>query len=178
MKKVLVVLGSARPGRAADNVAKIVSEELTKLNIEPVIADLKEIDLPFFNDALTPSDDNFEIHNESAKKWSQMVKDSNGVVFLTPEYNHGTSAILKNAIDWLYAEWENKPTALVGYGWSGAPFSIAGLSETLRHIKSNFQPSTAGLSFTKSIELDGSGKNTEAHEIVRPTLEELVKALG
>jgi NAD(P)H-dependent FMN reductase len=177
MKKVLVVIGSARQGRSADGVAKLVSSELTAMNVEPVMADLKEINLPFFDDSNTPSSENYIPSSQNAQKWTQMVADADGIIFLTPEYNHGTSAIIKNAIDWVYAPFENKPVSLIGYGWGGAPFAIASLTETLNHVKTNLQPTTASLFFMKNIGVDGAAMEDSATTI-KPTLAELVTTLA
>ena len=174
MKKILVVIGSAREGRAADKVAKLVSDELTALGAEPVLADLAQINIPFFTAAVAPASENYTITDPAAAKWSTMVKESDGVVLLTPEYNHGTSAILKNAIDWLAAEWIEKPVGVIGYGWSGATYAIPSVVESMKHLKSAVVPETGSLFFMKTIGVDGESMGDEAKAAVEPVLKALV----
>jgi len=178
MKKILVVIGSARKGRAADGVAKLVSGVITELGAEAVLADLKNINLPFLDEPLTPSEDDFAPNIDSYNIWSKLVSESDGIVFLTPEYNHGTSGILKNAIDWLYKELQDKPVTLVGYGWSGAPFAISNLSETLVHMKTKQpMPAVTKLCFMKDIDVNGAPIGENATSVIKATISELVNTI-
>ena len=174
MKKILVVIGSAREGRAADKVAKFITDELTTLGAEPTIADLSALKLPFFNNPMAPASEEFSTTEESVLAWGKMVKESDGVVLLTPEYNHGTSALLKNGIDWLFSEWVAKPVTVVGYGWSGATFAIPSVVESMKHLKAAVQEDTASLFFMKSIGLNGEPMGDEAKNMVEPVLKALV----
>jgi NAD(P)H-dependent FMN reductase len=174
MKKILVVIGSARPGRAADKVAQFVADEVTALGAEPVIADLQKINLPFFNNPLPPASEGYTTNEPSVLAWSEMVKSSDGVILLTPEYNHGTSGILKNAVDWLFSEWVEKPVAIIGYGWSGATFAIPSLSESMRHLKAAVQEDSSSLFFMKSIGTDGEPIGDEAKIAVEPAIKALI----
>jgi NAD(P)H-dependent FMN reductase len=174
MKKILVVIGSAREGRAADKVAKLVIDELTTFGAEPVVADLKKIGMPFFNNPTAPAAENFSTAEPSVLAWSKMVKESDAIVLITPEYNHGPSALLKNAIDWLNAEWVAKPVALVGYGWSGGTYAIPSVRESVSFLKAAVQEETASLFFMKSIGLDGEPIGDEAKIMLEPVLKTLV----
>jgi NAD(P)H-dependent FMN reductase len=117
MKKIMVVIGSARQGRAADKIVQLVSNELAKHpDLKVDIADLKEVGLPFYDHPLPPSMPGFEYQTPETKQWGERVAANDGFIFLTPEYNHSTSAILKNAIDWVYTGWNNKPVAFVSWG--------------------------------------------------------------
>jgi NAD(P)H-dependent FMN reductase len=175
MKKVLVVIGSAREGRAATKVADFVAAELTALGAEPTMADLAQLNMPFFNNAKAPASEDFSTAEPSVLAWSKMVKESDAVVILTPEYNHGTSAILKNAIDWLFGEWVEKPVQVIGYGWSGGTFAIANVTESLTHLKAAVQRDSASLFFMKSIGLDGEPMGDEAKLMLEPVLKELLE---
>jgi NAD(P)H-dependent FMN reductase len=148
MKKILVVIGSAREGRAADKVAKLVADELTALGAEPTMADLQKIGMPFFNNATAPASETYVPTEPSVIAWSNMVKESDAVVLLTPEYNHGTSAILKNAID--------------------------SLGSSMTHLKAVMQEDTASLFFMKSIGLDGEAMGDEAKTMIQPLMKTLV----
>lgn len=178
MKKVLVVMGSARVGRSVEKIASLVRDELVGLGVEPVVVDLKALNLPFFDDAATPSSENFVPSNDAAKEWTASVDSADGVILLTPEYNHGTSAILKNAIDWVYTPWQGKPVSIIGYGWGGASFAVANLKESMSHLKSTVLPTTGSLYFMKNVGVDGSPADDETAKAVSATLAELVTTLG
>lgn len=117
MKKVMVIVGSVRKNRTADKVLPLVKAELQKHpKLEVDFADLKDIELPFFNDALSPSNPDFTYTTRETADWAKRVGAADGFIFLTPEYNYSTSAVLKNAIDWVYQGWQHKPVAYVSWG--------------------------------------------------------------
>lgn len=156
MTNVLVVLGSAREGRVSAAVAEYVTEEITKREgFTATVADLKAIDMPFFDNPRTPSDPEYEITNENVKNWQKLVQDHDAVLFLTPEYNHGVSPIQKNAIDSLFADWEGKKVSLVAYNW-GTTFAVDQLTETLTFLKTDFKSEITHLAFMQQIGVDGS----------------------
>ena len=100
-----------------------------------------------------PSDGHY-VH-EHTRNWAAIVEGLDAVVFVMPEYNRGYSAGLKNAIDYLYAEWAGKPVACVGYGWSGAQYARAALRQTLDRI-GMVVVDGAALHFEKTLDLDGT----------------------
>jgi NAD(P)H-dependent FMN reductase len=115
--KVLFIIGSVREGRAAAYVSKWVIGRLKQdSDIELDVADLKEVNLPFFNEAVTPDTPNVRFKNDVGNTWAKRVDKADAYVMLTPEYNHGTSAVLKNAIDWVYWGWLGKPVGFISYG--------------------------------------------------------------
>jgi len=121
--KIGVIVGSTRPTRAGRQVADWFMDEVKNTpDVEFVLLDLKEIDLPFLNEPGLPAQADYK--NESTKKWSDMVEPLDGFVLVTPEYNHAVAAPLKNALDILYNEWNRKPVAFVGYGALGAARAI------------------------------------------------------
>ena len=162
MTKVLVVIGSARKGRVADVIAGYVKDEIAKHNgVEATIADLKEFELPFFDNELIPSNPQYTIDNENVKKWQSTVGSSDVVVLLTPEYNRGLSAIQKNAIDWLKDEWEDKKIAIIGYNW-GKTIALDNLRAVLDNLKSDVIEPITHLRFMQEINPDGSFIDEEA----------------
>ena len=102
------------------------------------------------------------------------MKESDGVVLITPEYNRGTTALMKNAIDWLGVEWLQKPVAIIGYGWGGGSLAIANIIQSMAQLKAATLADTASLFFTKSIGLDGEPIGDEAKKAVEPVLTALV----
>lgn len=113
---VKIILGSTRENRFSDKVGNWVWEQTKKhQNVEPEILDLKEYNLPFYDETK---------NNESVKIFSQKIESTDGFIIIAPEYNHSFPAVLKNALDWCYEEWNYKPIAFVGYGSVGAARSI------------------------------------------------------
>ena len=157
MSEVLIVIGSARPGRVAGKVAEYVKSDLaSREGVNVKIADLKEIDLPFFDNENAPASPDYEITNPNAIAWSEMVTAADAIVFITPEYNHTLSAIEKNALDTLATQWVEKPVTAVAYGWTGGSLAVATLREVLGHLKADVKPSISQLGFMKDLNPDGS----------------------
>lgn len=172
MKKVLVVIGSARKGRVADKVTALVNSDLgTRQNITIETVDLAELNLPFFDDEYAPSNPDYRINDERVQKWSDLVSGSDVVVLVTPEYNHNLSAIEKNAIDSLFVEWNDKPVIIVSYGWSGGSKALAAIRELAPVVKLDLK-SSAELYFMKDLQVDGSViENSEAIDKITTALD-------
>jgi NAD(P)H-dependent FMN reductase len=118
MLKIAVVTGSTRPGRNNEVVAKWAYELARKrADAEYELVDIQSYDLPLLDEPVPPSLDKYS--KPHTKAWAAKMGSFDGYVFVTPEYNHGTSAALKNAIDYLYKEWNNKAAGFVGYGSAG-----------------------------------------------------------
>lgn len=134
MVKIAIIIGSTRATRFADKPADwlrgIVSQ---RSDADYEFVDLRDFPLPFFDEvasnAYAPS------QNEVAVRWQHKVAEFDGYIFLTAEYNHAPTAVLKNALDYAYPEWNKKPAAFVGYGSVGAARAI----EQLRQIAVELQ---------------------------------------
>lgn len=179
MANILVVTGSVRPNSANEKVVPIVVEQLKAKGAEVTVADLKELTLPFFDSPLAPSNPDFAPTNENVLKWTEMVGNADGVVFVTPEYNHTMAPVQLNAIDWIGKEWIGKPIALVGYGWtSGAGQSHATAREALAvNLKAKVGDTQANLFFTKDLNPDGSLLDeTAVRAKIDASIEELLSA--
>jgi len=131
--KIAIIVGSTRPGRVGRGVADWVVEQTKSREASYELIDLAEVNLPFLDEAVPPSMGQYQ--NEHTKRWAEKIAPFDGFIFVTPEYNHSTSAALKNAIDFIYAEWNNKAAAFVGYGSLGGARAI----EHLRAIASELQ---------------------------------------
>ena len=117
MSKIQIILGSTRQGRNGDKVAAWVMKELVAIpGAEYELLDLRDYPLPFYNEATSPASAPGQFTNEDVRKWSEKIKEGAGYIIVTPEYNHGYPAVLKNALDYLYTEWVGKPVGFVGYG--------------------------------------------------------------
>lgn len=135
--KLMLINGSVREGRVSDKVqawALGVLKQDNDLDID--VADLKEVDLPFFNEATTPSMAHDQFQNPKANAWAQRVRAAEAFIFITPEYNHGPSAVMKNAIDWLYDSWHYKPVGFISYGGLAAGTrAVQQLKQNILHVK-------------------------------------------
>lgn len=179
MKNILVVTGSVRVERAADRILELVKKELVgRDDVEVTVADLRELKLPLFDAPVPPSNEAFEIRYDNVKQWQNLVKRADGVILITPEYNASTSAALKNAIDWLYSEWQNKPVTVVGYGWHGAASARRHLSDILERLRAVEVTPATGLTFTSTINMDGSALDeVEVGKQLTATLDALFACL-
>lgn len=163
MSNILVVIGSARTGRVADKVADYVMAEIeSREGVTATIADLATLNLPFYNNEQPAMSPDHVQTDENVAAWSKLVADSDSVLFITPEYNHTLTAIQKNALDWLFSEWNDKPVSAVAYGWTGGSLAVATLREVLTNVKAEIGQDMAQLGFMKDINPDGSLLNEES----------------
>jgi NAD(P)H-dependent FMN reductase len=157
MPTILVVTGSVRPNSVNQKIVPVVVEELEKQGATARIADLKELNLPFFDDENAPASPEFAPTHESVKVWTALVAEADGVVFVTPEYNHMLSPVQTNAIDWVGKEWSQKPVAFVGYGWGGAQQAHAVARGAMgQELQAKLVDTQTNLFFTKDINPDGT----------------------
>lgn len=132
--RIAVILGSTRPGRNGKAVADWVLQQAQgRPGASYELVDLADYPLPHLDEPLPPSLGQYA--GEHTKAWAEKIASYDGFVFVTPEYNHSTSGVLKNALDYLYAEWNNKAAAFVGYGAVGGARAV----EALRTIVSELQ---------------------------------------
>jgi NAD(P)H-dependent FMN reductase len=130
MLKIAIITGSTRPGRNNEAVAKWVHQLAQKRNdADYELVDIQAFDLPLLDEPVPPSMGKYS--KPHTKAWAAKIAPMDGFVFVTPEYNHGTSAALKNAIDFLYAEWNNKAAAFVSYGSAGGARAVEQLRLSL-----------------------------------------------
>lgn len=135
--RVAIILGSTRPGRNGEAVAKWVYEIAKKRpDAEMEYVDIKEFNLPFLDEQIPPSRGQYT--KEHTKKWSAKIDSFDAFVFVAAEYNHGIPGALKNTIDFLYKEWNNKVAGFVGYGSAGGVRSV----EQLRLVMAELQVAT------------------------------------
>jgi NAD(P)H-dependent FMN reductase len=134
MSRIGIILGSTRPNRNGEQVAKWVYDIASqRTDAEFELVDLRDYPLPHLDEPLPPSMGQYQ--NEHTRQWADKIASFDGFVFVTPEYNHSTSGVLKNAIDYLYAEWNNKAVGFVSYGGVGG----ARAAEHLRLIAGELQ---------------------------------------
>ncbi|MDQ1575557.1 MAG: hypothetical protein QOH55_707 [Microbacteriaceae bacterium] len=126
--KIAVIIGSTRPGRNGEQVAKWVHETASRrTDAEFELVDLLDFKLPHLDEAMPASLGQYA--NAHTQAWAAKVAEFDGYIFVTPEYNHSTSGALKNALDFVYGEWNNKAAGFVSYGAS------AGGSRAVEHLR-------------------------------------------
>lgn len=149
--RIAVILGSTRPGRNGEAVAKWVLEQARDRPASYELVDLADFPLPHLDEAAPPMMGMYA--HDHTKAWAATIAQFDGFVFVSPEYNRSTSGVLKNAIDYLYKEWNNKAAAFVSYGTLGGARAI----EHLRGISSELQIADIRqqLSFLLSTDFEG-----------------------
>ncbi len=123
MIKTAIVIGSTRPGRKAEAVARWVYDIAKKRgDAEFEVVDIKDFNLPLLDEPRSPMMGQYS--QPHTKAWAAKIASFDAFVFVTPEYNHSTSGALKNALDFLYREWNNKAAGFVGYGGAGGTRAV------------------------------------------------------
>lgn len=134
MTKVAIIVGSTRPGRNAEAVASWVHDiACRRQDATFELVDIKDFNLPLLDEPVPPSMGQYS--HAHTKAWAEKIASFDAYVFVTPEYNHAPSGALKNAIDYLYREWNNKAAGFVGYGSAGGTRAV----EQLRLVMGELQ---------------------------------------
>jgi NAD(P)H-dependent FMN reductase len=134
MLDIAIILGSTRPGRNGEAVAHWVHEiAQERQDARTELVDIAQFDLPLLDEPIPPSQGQYS--KAHTKAWSEKISGFDAFVFVTPEYNHGTSGALKNAIDFLYAEWNDKVAGFVGYGSAGGVRAVEQLRLVMAELK-------------------------------------------
>ena len=121
--KIAIVVGSTREGRFADNPANWIYElARQRSDIEVELVDLRDYPMPLFDEPASPAW--VPSKSEVAQKWQKKVEQFDGFVFTAAEYNRGPTAVLKNALDYAYPQWNKKAAAFVGYGGVGGARAV------------------------------------------------------
>ncbi len=149
--KIGVIVGSTRPGRFADHPAKwIKALAEARGDLEVELLDLRDYPMPFFDEAMSPAYGPSK--NEVAQRWQKKIDSLDGYIATAAEYNRGPTAVLKNALDYGYKEWNRKPIAFVGYGGVGGARAIEQLR--LHAIELQMAPIRAAVHIQIPVYLD------------------------
>ena len=134
MLNVGIIIGSTRPGRKAEVVARWVYDIAAKRGDASFeVVDIADFDLPLLDEAVPPSMNQYS--KPHTKAWAAKIATFDAFVFVTPEYNHSMSGALKNAIDFLFREWNDKAAGFVGYGGVGGVRAVEQLRLVMGEIK-------------------------------------------
>ena len=137
MTVISVIVGSTREGRFSEKPARWISQHLQKRpGVDARLLDLRDFPMPFFDQPLTPAwPGRAAFEHEVVREWTAAIGASDGFVIVTPEYNYGPAAVLKNAIDWVYPEWHRKAACFVSYGSAAGVRSVQQLREIMIELQ-------------------------------------------
>jgi NAD(P)H-dependent FMN reductase len=134
MLRIGIITGSTRPNRKSLDVAQWVLETAAKRgDAEYELVDIRDFELPLLDEPAPPIMGNYQ--QPHTRRWAAKIASLDGFVFVTPEYNHGIPAALKNAIDFLFAEWNNKAAGFVSYGSAGGARAVEHLRLVLAEVR-------------------------------------------
>jgi NAD(P)H-dependent FMN reductase len=163
MLRVGIIVGSTRPGRKAAAVAKWAYDILkSRKDAEFEVVDIEDYELPLLDEPVPPSMRQYS--KPHTKTWSAKINSLDAYIFVSPEYNHGISAALKNAIDFLFHEWNNKAAGFVGYGSAGGVRAVESLRLVMGEIKVADVRAQVMLSLHTDFENYSTFKPHEHHE--------------
>ena len=144
MLKIKVILGSTRQQRFGEQPAKWITEKAKAKGLDVELLDLRDYPLPFFEESASPSSKKEPYANPVVVKWTAKIAEADAFIIVTPEYNHGTSGVLKNAIDYVGSEWNKKAVGFVAYGTVGGARAV----EHLRQVFPELQAATVRVAVT------------------------------
>lgn len=121
--KIQIILGSTRPGRLGEQVAKWAEKSLQDFkDTEFELVDITDYNLPLLDEPMPPMMGQYT--KDHTKKWSAKIAEADGYIFVTPEYNHSIPGAFKNAVDFLNHEWRNKAIGFISYGSAGGSRAV------------------------------------------------------
>jgi NAD(P)H-dependent FMN reductase len=134
--RIQVILASTRPGRFGEKPAAWLMDRLSKrTDLDAELVDLRDHPLPIFDQPVPPTHTLRDYPNETIARWGRTIDEADGFIVVTPEYNHGYPASLKNTLDFIFPELGRKPITFVGYGNVGGARAI----EQLRLVAVEFE---------------------------------------
>lgn len=134
--KIAVILGSTRQGRFSEQPGVWIKKKASALpSVNVRLIDLRDYPMPFFNESESPADAKKPYDNLAVKKFAKQIAWAEAFIIITPEYNHGYPAVLKNALDYLYKEWNYKPVGFVAYGGAAGARSVEQLKPVVIQLK-------------------------------------------
>lgn len=151
-----IVIGSTRQGRFSERAAvwfHQIARRRTDLSVE--LIDLRDYPLPFFDEQASPA----WVPPKVAERWAAKLAELDGIVFVTPEYNHGYGAVLKNALDYAFQQFNRKPAAFVGYGGAGAARAIEQLRLVAIELQMAPTPKSVNIGMAEFFSIWQQGKD-------------------
>ena len=177
MLKIAIILGSTRPGRIGEGVANWAFEVASKrTDAEFELVDIADYDLPLLDEPVPPSLGQYS--KEHTKRWAAKIDSFDGFVFVTSEYNHGIPGALKNALDFIFKEWNNKSAGFVSYGSAYGARAVESLRLVMGELMIADVRQQVLLSLFTDFENYSVFKPAERHETALNTVIDQVVAWG
>jgi NAD(P)H-dependent FMN reductase len=172
-----IILGSTRPNRKGEAVGQWVHAlAATRDDADFELVDVKDFNLPLLDEPIPPSQGKYS--QPHTKKWAATIDSFDAFVFVTPEYNHSTSGALKNAIDFLYKEWNNKAAGFVSYGSAGGVRAVEHLRLIMAELQVADVRAQVALSLATDFENYSTFKPAPQHERTLKQMLDQVLAWG
>ncbi len=171
-----IIVGSTRQNRFSEKPAEWVSNTVKGMpGVTREVIDLRDYPMPFFDELVSPAMSKEPYTNEAVLRFQAKIKEADAFIIVTPEYNHGYPAVLKNAMDYVYHEWNNKPIAFISYGSVGGARSI----EQLRLVAVELQmaPIRSAINIPWPILVAVRETGTQALEPFKGSLDNLITQL-
>ncbi|KAI8984086.1 NADPH-dependent FMN reductase [Mycotypha africana] len=161
-----VIIGSTRPNRIADQIAQLLMQTIDKakhptLNFE--VIDLANWNLPLCNEPVIPALAEQRYTYELTRQWSAKINSKQAFIFITPEYNWGYPASLKNALDYLCKEWHDKPAMIVSYAYTGGEKAAAQLSQVLQGLRMGVVDTMPAIYLSHDMFIESTNKIKETY---------------
>lgn len=171
-KTIHLLIASTREGRVGPAIADWVQQQIKdKFDAEVKIIDLYDEKLPFFNNSVSPM--RMPDNTPHGQAWAKKIKDVERMIIITPEYNRSMPASLKNALDYLWEEWHNLPTAIISYGHiDGGARAAMHLKDTLGWLKVNRIENELNIPLTVEM-LNEKGQLKDHHQAFKTHAKEL-----
>lgn len=161
--KLQVIIGTTRPNRVTERVAKWVANEAKLMEDTTVeLVDLADYNIPFLDEPMSPRYNPNRQINAEAGKWVAKLAEGDAYIFATPEYNHSISGVLKNALDYVTSELVKKPATAVGHGTVGGARAIMHLKEILSESQAAIIP--------KAVAFAGAGQSLDESGVLDETI--------
>ncbi len=161
--KVGIIVGSTREGRSSDRAAKWVAAAVANLDgVEAEILDLRDYNLPMFNEAVSPQYNPDRKPAGAVKQWLEALARQDALIIVTPEYNRSIPAVLKNAIDYIAYELDRKPVGIVAHGSSNG-------AQAVSHLR-GIIPGALGVTVPRAVYLPIAGHAFDENGVLRADL--------
>jgi NAD(P)H-dependent FMN reductase len=166
-QRIAVVIGSTRPTRICAGIAAWACEAIGKgSELRYELLDLAEVGLPFLDEPLKAAPGDYK--HEHTRAWSRTVQSYDGFLFVFPQYNRGYPAVLKNALDYLYREWRDKPASVITYGTRGGIKAAEQFTQVLQGLRMRVLDHAEAV--ITDDDVDGDWQLKDIHATLRPVL--------
>jgi len=173
--KIQIILGSTRPGRVGENVAKWVLETASKRSDTVFeLVDVEDFNLPLLDEPTPPMLHKYT--KDHTKKWSEKINEADGYIFVTGEYNRGIPGAFKNAVDYLNWEWKDKALGFVSYGSAGGSRAVEHWRGVVSELHMADVREVLHLYLASDFENYSTFKPNESHEVQLDKVIDEVKA--